>query len=461
MHFKPACENAATVCHPMNHPPFPDRPPLQVPPAEADLLGTQLELLRAQGKQMSRAIGIAKKSGLDTRELLEQRKQLSEQEKALIDRLVACGRPFDQSPPNRPATNVSELKPEQAHASGPVDVTRLSDEDAPAWDRFVNQHPQATSYHHSGWQHVLHKAFGHTSYHLVAKRGGQVVGALPLVQLKSRLFGNFLVSMPFLNYGGVLALDETVRTRLREHAVTVAKELACSHLELRETVPSATWPMKTDKVSMWLPLPNNKEELWVQLGSKLRAQIKKGLSHGLQFQVGGVELLDDFYRVFSTNMRDLGTPVYAKHFFEIVLTEAPGQPELVVGRDARGRPVAGALVLRHGLRMEVPWASTLRQANGMNANMTLYWIMLSHACEAGCTTFDFGRSTVNASTHRFKKQWGAQAVPLYWHYWMADGTPIPQINPGNSKYKLAISTWKHLPMTVSNQIGPYISRLIP
>jgi FemAB-related protein (PEP-CTERM system-associated) len=232
-------------------------------------------------------------------------------------------------------------------------------------------------------------------------------------------------------------------------------------MELRETRPSATWPMRTDKVSMWLPLPADKEVLWAQIGSKLRAQIKKGLGHGLTFEVGDARLLDDFYRVFSTNMRDLGTPVYGKTFFETVLKDAPGLPELVVGRTAQGQPVAAALVLRHGTRMEVPWASTLRSANGLNANVALYWTLLSHACDTGCSTFDFGRSTVNASTHRFKKQWGAREVPLFWHYWMANNGSVPQINPGNPKYTMAISLWRRFPVAFANRLGPHIARALP
>ncbi|MFN3438995.1 MAG: FemAB family XrtA/PEP-CTERM system-associated protein [Acidovorax sp.] len=445
----------------MNQTQLPDRPATKAPRAERELLDAQLEQLRAQGKQVSRAIGVAKQSGEDIRELLEQRKRLSQQEQDLSQAMVASSKPHEQATRQPTKTNSPPPVPSDRQELGPVTVARLAEEDTPAWDHFVSQQPQATSYHLSGWQTVLHKSFGHTSHHLVAKRAGHVVGALPLVQLNSALFGNFLVSLPFLNYGGVLAQDGEVHTKLLEQAVTVARDLACSHLELRETAPSATWPMRTDKVSMWLPLPATKEALWAQIGSKLRAQIKKGLGQGLTFDMGGVELLDDFYRVFSTNMRDLGTPVYAKRFFEIVLKEAPGQPELVLGRDAQGRPVAGALVLRHGARMEVPWASTLRRANGLNANMALYWTMLSHACEAGCSAFDFGRSTVDANTHRFKKQWGASAVPLYWHYWMADGTAIPQINPGNPKYRMAIAAWKRLPVVVANRLGPYISRTLP
>jgi serine/alanine adding enzyme len=445
----------------MNQPQLFDRPASKALPAELELMATQMEQLRTQGKQISRAIGLAKRGGQDIQQLLDQRKRLSQEEQALQRALEAQGDVCRQ--PDLPPTKPEYRPPSPAAPEplGPVTVTRLEAADTPAWDYFVSLHPQATSYHLSGWQSVLFKAFGHTSHHLMAMRDGRVVGVLPLVQVKSALFGNFMVSMPFLNYGGVLAHDDATRTQLVEQAVTLASDLACSHLELRETTPSPSWPMRTDKISMWLPLPATPDALWAQIGSKLRAQIKKGMGHGLTFEVGGLDLLDDFYRVFSTNMRDLGTPVYAKRFFEIVLRDAPGTPELVVGKDPQGRPVAGALVLRHGDRMEVPWASTVRRAHSLNANMALYWTMLKHACEAGCSTFDFGRSTIDASTHRFKKQWGASAVPLFWHYWIADGTAIPQINPRNAKYKLAIVGWKRLPVMLSNMLGPSISRSLP
>ena len=436
-------------------------PPSAPLPFDPALLRHALEQARLEGKQLSRRIGEARKTGCDPAALLEQRKQLSVHERALSQRLALLEESLSPEPAV-PALHAEHRLPSSAAPppAEPVLVSPLEDSDCKAWDSFVREHPQASSYHLSGWRGVCHKAFGHTSHYLLARRSGQVVGVLPLVQLKSALFGNFLVSMPFLNYGGVLALDELARWQLQAHAVSLAERLGCSHIELRETSPGS-WPMRTDKLSMWLPLPDTVEALWTQLGSKLRAQIKKGLNHGLVFETGGVVLLDDFYRVFSTNMRDLGTPVYSRRFFELVLREAPGQPELVVGKDATGKPVAAALVLRHGHRMEVPWASTLRRAHSTNANMALYWTLLSHACRQACRTFDFGRSSVDAPTHRFKKQWGAQAVPLFWHYWMADGHAIPQINPGNPKYQLAIAAWKRLPVMVANVVGPVISRSIP
>ena len=163
-----------------------------------------------------------------------------------------------------------------------------------------------------------------------------------------------------------------------------------------------------------------------------------------RFDFGGAELLDDFYRVFAIHMRDLGTPVYSKQFFANVLLHGPGNPVLVVGRTPEGEPVSVALLLRHGHRMEVPWASTLRRAHGANANMALYWQMLTFACAQGCQQFDFGRSTQDATTFRFKKQWGAVPVPLYWHYWLADGGQLPRLNPDNPKYRMAILSLIHI-----------------
>ncbi|WP_205763662.1 FemAB family XrtA/PEP-CTERM system-associated protein [Acidovorax sp. SRB_24] len=433
----------------------------ELPPAESVSLSDQLARMRRQRKQLSRTIGAAKKSGENVEDLLEQCRLLSLQESNLIQRIQAATAPIASPPtPDRPAAAV-DVAPCVQERNEPVTISLLDDAESPAWDTFVGRRPEASSYHLIGWRHICFQAFGHASHYLVAKRGQGIVGVLPLVQLQSILFGNFLVSMPFLNYGGVLAEDDEVRAQLTAHAATLTRDLGCSHLELRERVPSASWPMRTEKVSMWLPLPGTEEALWSQIGSKRRAKIKKGQNHGLAFEVGGAELLDDFYRVFSTNMRDLGTPVYAKRFFELVLKEAPGRPELVVGRNTQGKAVAAALVLQHGERMEVPWASTLRAANSLNANMVLYWTMLRHACQIGCTTFDFGRSTADASTYRFKKEWGAQVVPLFWHYWMADGGAIPQINPGNPKYKLAIAAWKNLPVMLANRLGPHISRSIP
>ena len=329
------------------------------------------------------------------------------------------------------------------------------------WDAFVQQQPGASLYHLSGWRGVCMQAFGHDCPYLAAWRGGRIVAVLPLVRLQSRLFGHFMVSVPFFNYGGLLGSDAAARHALLAQAVALARTEGCSHIELRERQPLPGWPSRTDKISMLLALPDSAEQLWKKLGSKLRAQIKKAQSHGLQFQHGGAELLDDFYQVFCTNMRDLGTPVYGKDFFATILRQAPGQPRLFIGRTKEGQAVSASLVVQHNGTMEVPWASTLRSANGLSANMELYWQMLSHACSEGCKVFDFGRSSRDSATCRFKKQWGAEPVELHWNYWLADGGELPRLNPDNPKYRLAIAAWQRLPLWATRLIGPRLVKYLP
>lgn len=423
---------------------------------------TELQALTERARQLSKAIGQAKRAGQSIDALVNERREVEEALQAQAAKTPARAKvPAAVNPP-KPQQPVKlvvppPLAPEQAH----VHVRLFAVQDAARWDAFVNSHPQASVYHLSGWRAVCETAFSHPCPYLLAEAQGEVVGVLPLVHLNSRLFGNFMVSLPYFNYGGVLCHDEATRQALLHEASAMARNQGCSHLELRDTTTQPDWPARTDKVAMWLALPESNEALWQQIGSKVRAQVKKAQSAQVTFTTGGAELLDDFYQVFAHHMRDLGTPVYSKRFFEVILSQAPGCPVLVAGRDPQGKPVSVALLLRFGQRMEVPWASTLRRAHAANTNMALYWHMLQHACNQGCRSFDFGRSTRDAPTYRFKKQWGAEPVPLYWHYWLAGGGELPRLNPDNPKYRLAIGAWKHLPVWLTQIIGPPIVRNLP
>lgn len=434
-------------------------------------LQAELESVSLTSRQLSRAIGQAKQAGHNVHSLVEQKKALSDRERELKALLS------EDNHSQRPVTPLPATEAADATSPAPVDVIAagvaetadsLSTEvalacpaDWAAWDAFVERHPDASVYHFSGWRAVIQKSFGHDCPYLVAKRSGQVVGVMPLVRMQSQLFGHFMVSMPYFNYGGSLSYDAATDQALAHQAIELATAAGCRHIEWRESAQRAGLPARTDKANMWLDLPADANTLWQRLGSKLRAQIKKAQATGLTYETGGLHLLDEFYRVFSTNMRDLGTPVYGKNFFEVILREAPGQPVLVIGRTAHGQAVSAALLLRHGSRMEVPWASTLRKANALNANMGLYWHMLCHACEASCSVFDFGRSSLDAPTYRFKKQWGAKPVQLHWNYWLPEGAELPKLNPDNPKFKLAILIWQRLPVFLTKLIGPSIVRQLP
>lgn len=333
------------------------------------------------------------------------------------------------------------------------------------WDEYANRAADSTFYHLYAWRNVIEETFGHrTDYLSVVNGSSTVVGILPLAQLESRLFGNMLVSLPFFNYGGICADNEAIRQDLLAAAVAIATERNVDFLEIRHEDDSHPWqqglPRKTSKVSMRLELPATSEQLWELLGSKLRNQVRRPSKEGMTAVVGGEELLDGFYEVFSSNMRDLGTPVYPKRFFRNILRHLQGRT-WIASVFSGGTVVASALLGGFKERMEIPWASSLREFNRYSPNMLLYWTSLELACKQGYRQFDFGRSTPLEGTYRFKEQWGAKPHALYWYYWLPEGREMPQVNVKNPKYRTAIALWQRLPLRMTRLIGPGIVKYIP
>jgi FemAB-related protein (PEP-CTERM system-associated) len=316
---------------------------------------------------------------------------------------------------------------------------------------------------HPAWLTILQQGLGHRIYLLEAHDGERLVGRLPLALVSSRLFGRFLVSLPYLNCGGVAAEDQATACKLIDQAVQLADELDVRYLELRHEQPIAHPALRhsvTSKVQMRLALPALADELWKQIGSKVRNQVKNGQKQPFAIKWGGDELLHDFYDVFSRNMRDLGTPVFSRRLFQAILENLPGQAELCVVYSSQ-KPIAAALLVhnQNGVT-EVPSASSLREYNSANANMLMYWQLLARAIERGQATFDFGRSTVGSGTFRFKEQWGAQSVPTTWQYYLRHGT-VGDMRPENSRHQRMIRIWRRLPLPLTRMLGPAIVRGIP
>jgi FemAB-related protein (PEP-CTERM system-associated) len=312
------------------------------------------------------------------------------------------------------------------------------------------------------WATVFGSAFRHRVFWLEAVAEGQTRGFLTLAYVRSRLFGRFLVSQPYLNYGGVVADDERIARLLIDRAVVLADELGVRHLELRHEQPvthAALNQVRTDKVHMRLDLPETTEELWQDLSKKVRNQVRKGQSSDLTVAWGQSELVPDFYAVFSRNMRDLGTPVYSRKLFSAITEQFPGAAEIGVVRSGK-QPVAAALLLHGRGITEVPSASCLREFNASCANMLLYWHLLERSVQRGQRVFDFGRSGVDSSTFRFKKQWGAEPFSAHWQYYLRAGSQ-EDMRKENPRYQKFIRIWQKLPVWVTRLVGPAIVRGIP
>ncbi len=315
---------------------------------------------------------------------------------------------------------------------------------------------------HPGWLLVLRKGLGHVPYCLEAVEGGRTRGILPLAYVGSWLFGRFLVGLPYLNYGGVLADDPVVAQQLVTSAADLADELNVRYLELRHEHPLDCEPLgsrRSDKVNMRLALPGTGAQLWKGLSAKVRNQVRNGMKNNLTVAWGSQELLPEFYKVFRHNMRDLGTPVYGKKLFRSILEQFPDRAELCVVRQG-AKALAGALLLHGWGVTEVPSAGSLRRHNRTCANMLMYWHLLERSVQRGQATFDFGRCSQDSNTFRFKKQWGAQPTTAEWQYYLRAGTAA-DMRADNPKYQRLVRLWQWLPVSLASWLGPPIVRGIP
>jgi FemAB-related protein (PEP-CTERM system-associated) len=337
-------------------------------------------------------------------------------------------------------------------------LVRAATLDEPRWDDFVEARPEATYAHLLAWGRVLAESMGHAWHGLLALDGSRVDGALPLTRVRSRLFGDYLVSMPFINYGGPVGSEEA-RLALADAARGLAGELGVDLLELRNRAPLDGGLVRSDrKITVVLDLPHGSDDLWKSLQAKVRSQVRRPMKEGMVVAFGN-EHLEAFYRIFARNMRDLGTPVLPFGFFEAV-RRLLGDRLVVCTVSHQGRPVAGGCGFVFGSEFELTWASSLRELNRLAPNMLLYWSLMEEMIRRHLSVFNFGRCTPGGGTHRFKQQWGGVDQPLPWSQWSAagiGGTP----SPDSAKYRAAVALWRRLPLAVTNLLGPHLSRIIP
>lgn len=341
-------------------------------------------------------------------------------------------------------------------------TTHLYNEDGRAWNTFVADHQDSTNYHQYGWRKVIEKSFGHRTMYLAATNSANTIcGVLPFVQMKSRLFGSFLISLPFFNYGGLLVSNDFIAATLLNASRKMLAGTGADHVELRHR-KSCDDTMETTQhnVAMILDLKKNEEEQWGGLDANVCHEVCKAQQHGLYIVLGRIELLDGFYEMFCRNMRDLGTPVYGRNFFRNVLDEFPDTAR-IISVIHNGRTIASALLTWYKNTLEAPWTCSNRDFHHLCPRSLLMWESIRYAIRLGAHTFDFGRSTPDDDSYAFNKQWGAKPVKLYWQYLLREGDALPDVNSANPKYRLAIQTWQRLPLMLTNLLGPHIVRCIP
>lgn len=345
----------------------------------------------------------------------------------------------------------------------------LINPDYDLWNSFITEQDCVCFSHRLDWPKTIGAVYDLPLFHLVLieLKSRKVVAALPLLLFAPPEEEARLISLPYTDGAGVLAVNSETAVCLLKSALAFAEEHEIPHLEIRqphglknlfkkvETKNSWQYNSYDFKTGLHRELPETSEELWASFSSKVRNQVRKAQRCGCTVQLGSVELLDDFYAVFSENMRDLGSPVHSSELFRRLL-ECAALAGRVVMIYLEGVPVAGGIVFQHNTTLSNPWASSLRRYRPSCPNMLLYWAMLEYAMDCGCTIFDFGRSTAGAPTCRFKEQWGATREQLVWHVFSRSGHTL--WDPRSES--LEIEHWKSINLAQSRVEGPALRRWI-
>lgn len=339
--------------------------------------------------------------------------------------------------------------------------------DSSGWDDLVRASKDGTVMHLYAWRKVLERAYGHRTFYLEGRDEGRLVAVLPLALIRSPWLTSHLVSMPYMDYGGVCASggeapkQDEQNEQAEQALIARAERLAREHqakLVLRYARrPRLSLPLSLDKVTMLMRLGADEGALWKRLPATRRNRIRKARRQGVEVSFPGRERLEEFYDVFATNMRDLGSPVHGLAFFEGVLEELGEAARLVLVHHEERAIGAGLMLIFKGM-ISIPWISSLREARRLCPYQALYWEVMRFGIREGLELLDFGRSSRDSGSFEAKRQWGADPSQLHWFYWPEAAAP-----PGQDVRKLswAIPIWQRLPMRVANRVGPWLRAGIP
>jgi FemAB-related protein (PEP-CTERM system-associated) len=332
----------------------------------------------------------------------------------------------------------------------------MEDADAASWDAFVAGCPEATFFHRAGWRRAVAAGLGHRTHFLVAERDGRIEGVLPLAEVRSRLFGHGLVSLPGCVYGGVAAATAEAREALTRDACRLAEQLGVDALEMRNTEPrEPDWPRKDLYVTFRKEISADPDENMKAIPRKQRAMVRKGIQAGLEGRVE--DDVDLFYAIYAESVRNLGTPVFPRRYFRVLREVFGADCELTVVSHA-GADIAAVMTFYFRDEVLPYYGGSRPAARELKGNDFMYWDLMCRAAARGARIFDYGRSKLGTGSYSFKKNWGFVPQPLAYEYHLVKAKEMPQVNPNNPKYRLLISAWTRLPLPVANAIGPWLAR---
>ncbi len=323
---------------------------------------------------------------------------------------------------------------------------------------FVGAHAAGTIFHRPQWSRAVERGCRQRAHYLIAERAGVLVGCLPLTEIRSRLFGNAVVSAGFGTGGGILAEDDRAAEQLAAASWALAERLGCGSLELRGgPVPAGFDAAGGVYANFDRELPGGADALLTSIPRRQRTEVRRGLDSDLVTSAGNDPThRAAHFRVYAESVRNLGTPVFPPALFEAMLDEFGDDADIALVR--RGdAPVAALLNFYFKGTCQPYWGGGTFAARACRANDLVYFDVMRRAIARGCTRADFGRSKIGTGPWSRKRIWGFDETPLVYAVRSSDGA-AREINPLDAKYRLKVEAWKKLPLWAANRIGPLIAR---
>lgn len=343
-----------------------------------------------------------------------------------------------------------------AESTAAYSVRHLASGDAARWDAFVRESSGGTFYHLAGWKSVIENQLHHPAYYLYCECEGEILAVLPLVHLKSLLFGNALTSLPFLVYGGPVGECEKATEQVVSAAKELAQELNVDYLELRNQTPLAgDWQTKNTHVTFRKTLDPDPEANLMAIPRKQRAMIRKGIKAGLVAESD--QDADRLYAAMLVCKRNLGTPFFGARWLRAICDEFGDQVEITTVVHKQ-ETVCSVMSFRYAKEILPYYGGGGELARDLKGNDFMYWSVMEKACRDGIEVFDYGRSTIDSGAYRFKKHWGFEPEPLHYQYFLVKSDSMPNLNPSNPRYRMLIDAWKRLPLPIAAALGPPLAK---
>lgn len=324
-------------------------------------------------------------------------------------------------------------------------------------DNFVVNEPGSTPFHLTGWSRAVEQGTGAHAHYLVARGPVGILAVLPCHVMRSRIFGDGLVSSGFAVGGGVLGHWPA----LAGHVLSLALQTDCPSVELRGGhLPASGWHQDDKSYLGFLgKLAADDEKQLAAIPRKRRADIRRALASGLTVSVGrGTAELRTHFRIYSESVRNLGTPVFPRTLFSEML-EAFGESADILTVRRGAKALASVLTIYHQGVAYPFWGGGTHEARRWAANEFMYYALMCHArASKRCHSFDFGRSKAATGAAAFKKNFGFTPHPLVYASRSVRTARARNVNPLNPRFQLAQRIWQKMPLPLANLIGPFLSR---